>query len=49
MPGDKVKKVIGKNPPPHNDIVKKKNTVPSIPSKSLAPPEDKLATQNQEL
>ena len=41
-------KTIGKNAPIKNDILGKKKTVPSIPSKSLAPPEDKLATLNQE-
>jgi hypothetical protein len=37
-------KSIGKNAPIKRDFFPKKKTVPSIPAKSLAPPEDKLAT-----
>jgi hypothetical protein len=36
---------IGKNAPLKVEFFPKKKTVPSIPAKSLAPPEDKLAAQ----
>lgn len=40
--------MVGKNVPVKVDFFPKKKTVPSIPAKSLAPPEDKLASLNQD-
>lgn len=39
-------KTIGKNAPAKIEFFQKKKTVPSIPAKSFAPPEDKLAAQS---
>ena len=39
------KPTLGKNPPPKLPVARQKNA-PSIPSNSVAPPEDKTMTQN---
>lgn len=42
-------KSIGKNAPQRVEFFPKKKTVPSIPARSLEPPEDKLAAQTDEI